>query len=48
MTATRQKLMNDGHTWDEAEDILWAQAEDENDAERDRQVEEYFTNQGEK
>lgn len=36
-------LMDDGFTWDEAEEILWAQAERENDAERDRELEEKLT-----
>ncbi len=43
----RQKLLNDGYTWEEAEDYLWNLAEDQADAERDREVAEYFDNQGE-
>ena len=43
----RRQLMEDGHTWEEAEDILWNLAEDQADAERDREVEEFFNNQGE-
>ena len=42
----RDKLIEQGYTWEEAEEQLWAQAEEQADAERDRQVEEKL-NQGE-
>jgi hypothetical protein len=38
--------MEDGHTWEEAEDILDNCAEDQLQDQRDREVEEFF-NQGE-
>ena len=42
----KDKLIEQGYTWEEAEELLWAQAEEQADAERDRQVEEKL-NQGE-
>lgn len=36
-------LMDDGFTWEEAEEQLWAQAEEQADAERDRELEEKLT-----
>jgi len=42
----KDKLIEQGYTWEEAEEQLWAQAEEQADAERDRQVEEKL-NQGE-
>ena len=42
----RDELIEQGHTWEEAEDILSRQAEDAADAERDREAEEKLT-QGE-
>ena len=42
----KDELIEQGYTWEEAEEQLWAQAEEQADAERDRQVEEKL-NQGE-
>ena len=42
----RDELIEQGYTWEEAEEQLWTQAEEQADAERDRQVEEKL-NQGE-
>lgn len=42
----RDELMDNGFTWEEAEEQLWAQAEEQADAERDRELEEKL-NQGE-
>ena len=42
----RDKLIDVGYTWEEAEEYLWMQAEDYADAERDRELEEKLT-QGE-
>lgn len=42
----RNKLIEQGYTWEEAEDLQSAQAESQADAERDREVEEKL-NQGE-
>lgn len=36
----RSKLMDEGYTWEEAEDLLWQQAEEQADAERDRRIDE--------
>lgn len=38
-----QDLMDNGFTWDEAEEILWQQAEEQRDCERDRALEEKLT-----
>lgn len=43
----RRKLMEDGYTWDEAEEILERHAEEQADARRDEEVTEYFQQQGE-
>lgn len=37
------ELMDNGFTWDEAEEILWQQAEEQRDCERDRALEEKLT-----
>jgi hypothetical protein len=42
----KDKLIEQGYTWEEAEEQLWAQAEEQADAERDRELEEKL-NQGE-
>ena len=47
MTPTRNKLLADGYTWEEAEDRLSDYAEDLVDAARDEEVMEYFETQGE-
>jgi hypothetical protein len=47
MGPNRYRLIEDGYTWEEAEDKLADYAEEQADAERDRQAEEYFRNQGE-
>ncbi len=39
MTTTRHSLMNDGLSWDEAEDRLADLAEEANDDARDRELE---------
>lgn len=39
MTPSRHDLMDQGYTWDEAEDLLQQLAEDYADAERDRLAE---------
>ena len=39
----RDKLIEQGYTWEEAEELLWAQAEAQADAERDRELEEKLT-----
>jgi len=41
----RYRLIDEGYTWDEAEDLLAAWAEDAVDAERDRLAEEHFSRQ---
>ena len=46
MTPTRRELMDRGYSWEEAEDLLEQYAEEERDAERDREMEERL-NQGE-
>ena len=46
MTIRLEDLMDDGYTWEEAHEILWQQAENYADAERDRELEEKL-NQGE-
>lgn len=38
----RYKLIDDGYTWEEAEELLACWAEEAADAERDRMAEEYF------
>lgn len=43
----RRKLMEDGATWEEAEDALSTYAEEQADARRDEEVTEYFQQQGE-
>lgn len=40
------ELMDEGYTWEEADELLSRRAEEQADAERDRQVEEKL-NQGE-
>lgn len=42
----RDELIEQGYTWEEAEEQLWAQAEEQADAARDRAMEEQL-NQGE-
>lgn len=36
----KDKLIEVGYTWEEAEELLWQQAQDQADADRDRQLEE--------
>ena len=36
----KDRLIEEGYTWEEAEELLWAQAEEQADAERDWQLEE--------
>ncbi len=43
----RYKLIDEGYTWEEAEELLAQWAEDAADAERDRLAEEYFARQEE-
>jgi len=38
----RQRLLDAGYTWDEAEDELADRASDAYDREKDRKVEDYF------
>lgn len=40
MNPTMEDLIDEGYTWEEAEDILSRMAEDYADAERDRMMEE--------
>jgi uncharacterized protein involved in exopolysaccharide biosynthesis len=47
MRPNRYRLIEEGYTWEEAENKLADYAEEQADAERDRQAEEYFRNQGE-
>lgn len=42
MTPTIRRLMEDGASWDEAEDKLSDLAEESNDRERDRLIEEQY------
>lgn len=38
----KDKLIEAGYTWEEAEELLWQQAQDQADAQRDQQMlEEY-------
>lgn len=39
---TLRRLIDEGYTWAQAEEILWQQAEDRRDDERDRQMLEHF------
>ena len=43
MNKTKDKLIEQGYTWEEAEELLWVQAEAQADAERDRELEEKLT-----
>jgi hypothetical protein len=43
MKPTRDELLDHGYTWDEAEEILERHAEEQADAERDRELEEKLT-----
>lgn len=36
----KDKLIEDGYTWEEAEELLWQQAQDHADAQRQRELEE--------
>lgn len=36
----KDKLIEDGYTWEEAEELLWQQAQDQADAQRERELEE--------
>lgn len=40
MRSLKDKLIEDGYTWEEAEELLSRQAEDQADAQRDRELEE--------
>ena len=40
MRRTISEMLEEGYEWEEAEERLWAIAEQEADAERDRQLEE--------
>ena len=35
-----EKFIEEGYTWEEAEEYLWAQAEEQRDRERDDAIEE--------
>ena len=43
----RQRLLDAGYTWDEAEDELADRASDAYDQEKDRKADEYFLNRKE-
>jgi len=47
MQPTRRRLIEDGYTWEEAEDRISDYAEDLVDYARDEEVMEYFQTQGE-
>jgi hypothetical protein len=47
MYPNRRRLIEDGYTYEEAEDYMSNHAEEELQAQRDREVEEYFQQQGE-
>jgi hypothetical protein len=47
MYPTRRRLIEDGYTYEEAEELLSNYAEDQLQDQRDREVEEYFQQQGE-
>lgn len=40
---TLRRLIDEGYTWTQAEEILWQQAEEQRDCERDRALEEKLT-----
>ncbi len=42
MNRLHQRLRDDGYTWEEADEIVAAQAEDRLDEERDRRMLEHF------
>jgi len=42
MSRLRQRLRDDGYTWEEVDEIVAAQAEDRLDDERDRRMLEYY------
>jgi hypothetical protein len=47
MYPTRRRLIEDGYTYEEADAVLDNYAEDQLQDQRDREVEEYFQQQGE-
>lgn len=47
MYPTRRRLIEDGYTYEEAEELLSNYAEEQADARRDEEVTEYFQQQGE-
>lgn len=47
MYPTKRRLIEDGYSYEEAEEALSNYAEELVDTERDREVEEYFQQQGE-